>query len=364
MTTTMEKILSGNNLTGVIQAEKDGIPSVLPTGFFATSKRVSGNQITYDQVSGNRRTAQIVMYGSPSKRRSLKGVSQKTVTAISAKEHQIYDPSIFNKLRAVGTDVKNNKGVQEITRQTANFQFYFRNLRTAAIQSALLTGHIYVDGDGNLLPSATNAVQTIDYGIPATNTGQLLQIDGTTAIFGTSWDGSPDLSKDHDVLHSTALQRCGYPLRYAVYGKNVKEYLLNYASSAGMLVGNPDLQNTFRNGATTFSMFNLNWIPGYDAFFEDNDGAIQTILGDDQVAYMPEPDFTWYDLMEGSELIPSDLQTKASATDIADSLQEVNGMYSYATLVDDPLTIKQIAGDTFLPIIKVPKAIYIADVKF
>lgn len=364
MTTTMEKILSGNNLTGVIQAEKDGLPTILPAGFYATSKRVSGNQMTYDRVDGNRQLAQIVQYGSPSKRRNLKGVSQKTVTGISAKEHQVYDPSIFNKLRAVGTDVKNNKGVQEITRQTSNFQFYFKNLRTTAIQSALLKGYIYVDADGNLLPSATGAAQTIDYGIPATNTGQLKQIDGSTAIFGTTWSGSPDLSKDHDVLHSTALQRCGYPLRYAVYGKNVKEYLQDYASSAGMLVGNPELQNTFRNGATTFQMFNLTWIPGYDGFFIDQNGTAQTILGDDQVVYMPEPDFTWYDLMEGSELIPSDFQMKANAADIANSLQEMNGMYSYATLVDDPVTIKQIAGDNFLPVIKVPKAIYIADIKF
>lgn len=362
-THTIEEVLSPQNLSGLIQAEKDGLSTgLLPAGFTTVTRRVSGNQCTYDKVSGNRQVARLVQYGSESVRRKQKGVSQQTVTLMHTKEHQVYSPKTV--LRAVGTTEIDEKGQREIARQTANFQYYFRNLRTAAVQKVLMSGILYFDGDGNMLADATGAAYSIDMGIPASNKDQCLQIDGATAIFGTSWDGSPDLTKDHDVLHETALKRTGYPLRYAVYGKNVKQYLQDYASTAGLLSGNPELQNSFRNGNQTFNMFNLEWVPGYNAFFVDANGEAQEIIGDDDVAYLPEPDITWYEMIEGSEYIPTDLNIKGSAVDIASSLNEVNGMFSYATITDDPVAIKQIAGDTFLPVIKVPAAVYIATVKF
>jgi len=43
---------------------------------------------------------------------------------------------------------------------------------------------------------------------------------------------------------------------------------------------------------------------------------------------------------------------------------EIFGMFSYATVTADPPTVKQYAGDTFLPVICVPKSIFIATVKF
>jgi len=51
-----------------------------------------------------------------------------------------------------------------------------------------------------------------------------------------------------------------------------------------------------------------------------------------------------------------------SAVDVAHSLREQAGMFSYAEMLTDPPSIKMVAGDTFLPVIKVPKAVFIADV--
>ena len=41
--------------------------------------------------------------------------------------------------------------------------------------------------------------------------------------------------------------------------------------------------------------------------------------------------------------------------------KEINASYQ---VLSDPVTVKQVAGDTFLPVLKVPKAIFIATVKF
>jgi hypothetical protein len=44
--------------------------------------------------------------------------------------------------------------------------------------------------------------------------------------------------------------------------------------------------------------------------------------------------------------------------------QVVSGMFAYAVVTADPLTIKMVAGDTFLPVIKVPTAVFQATVNF
>ncbi len=39
-------------------------------------------------------------------------------------------------------------------------------------------------------------------------------------------------------------------------------------------------------------------------------------------------------------------------------------MFAYGVVNVDPVTIKRVAGDTFLPVLKVPKAVFAATVKF
>ncbi len=55
------------------------------------------------------------------------------------------------------------------------------------------------------------------------------------------------------------------------------------------------------------------------------------------------------------KLAPTDRAAAASA-----AMQF--GMFSYAKVTDNPVTVRHFAGDTFLPVLKVPAAVWIADV--
>jgi hypothetical protein len=68
------------------------------------------------------------------------------------------------------------------------------------------------------------------------------------------------------------------------------------------------------------------------------------------------------------EFVYSAAQGAALTQDAVGSLRSnvttAAGMFAYGLLNTDPVTVKMVAGDTFLPVLKVPGAIYIATVKF
>ena len=98
-------------------------------------------------------------------------------------------------------------------------------------------------------------------------------------------------------------------------------------------------------------------------FFADAAGVNQTFFGPDDVIFLPEPDPTWWEILEGTYNVPTSLGNVSSDGNSAmTDIQEVNGLFNYARINEDPVTVKHLAGDTMLPVLKVPKAIYIADV--
>ena len=110
----------------------------------------------------------------------------------------------------------------------------------------------------------------------------------------------------------------------------------------------------------------MTWLPAYDAFFEDANGVLQSLVGDDQVVFTPEPSPDWIGWLEGTYPVPTNIG--AVNMDATQSLRQnvttAAGMFAYGILSADPVTVKMVAGDTFLPVLKVPKAIYQATVRF
>jgi len=79
--------------------------------------------------------------------------------------------------------------------------------------------------------------------------------------------------------------------------------------------------------------------------------------------FTPDPSPEWWEVIQGTYPIPSDIGNVSN--DAMASLRNVSvepGMFSYAHVLSDPVTIKHLAGDTFLPVIKVPNAVVIATV--
>ena len=93
---------------------------------------------------------------------------------------------------------------------------------------------------------------------------------------------------------------------------------------------------------------------------------LQPLVGDDQVAFTPEPTPDWIGWLEGTYPVPTSVGTVNgdAALTLRSSVTTAAGLFAYGVLNVDPVTVKMVAGDTFLPVLKVPKAIFIAQVRF
>ena len=378
-TVSLQDVLGGPNLCGVIQGTTTGIANAFPPGFYQVDKTVDRDTGTYTRVTGTRTTARMAAYGSPSQHRSLKGIEAVPVKLIHTVESILLPVSDYMNLLQYDDAATQARGIQEVTRQVRAFRANFDNLRVAALTSLLFKGAIYSDGRGNLLPTAAGARTLAAFDVPPAHTGQLDPLGTGAAILSTSWDDpAADVDRQLLDLRQAAARVSGYPLRYAFYGKNVPAHLTN----------NAKLANYFAHGVTTTAgdgaaataylstaevpspLLGFTWRPAYDAFFEDADGVLQPLVGDNQIAFTPEPTPDWIGWLEGTYPVPTTVGTAAggATADAAQSLRAgvttAAGLFAYGVLSTDPVTVKMVAGDTFLPVLKVPKAVFIATVVF
>ena len=365
MSQTLEQILGGTNLTGVIQGTATGIPNVFPPEFYTSRHPVNGDTAEYTRIDGSRQTAHIAAYGSPSQQRELKNVSRIPVKLIHTIESILHKPNVLTNLLNFDSPTVQQLGIAEVTRQTRQFRQLFDNLRVASLTSMLFTGNINFDGNGALLPSASGAKVSVSFNVPAGNMGQLNALGGGN-ILDISWDSpSANISTQISNLKKAARKITGYPLVHAFYGQNVLDYLLANNKVKEMMKFNPSANARTLANEMPSNLFGMQWHPAYEAFFEDDQGNQQDLVGGDQVLFTPEPSMDWLDWLEGTYPVPNNVGHIAS--DAAAAMSNVGvatGMFSYGQVLSDPVTVKQVAGDTFLPVLKVPKAIFVATVKF
>ena len=357
--TTVQQIIGYEAMLGLVETIKTGVPEdIIPPGFMTPGQTVNGNQGKYIRVEGNRQTARMVQYGSPSQKRNLKGLSEIGVTLIHSFENQTHDVNTLMKLQDYQNPTQQVMGRQEIDRQTVSFFQLFRNLRISAFFSMLTKGAIYFDGSGNLLPTSSGAVTTVDYAVPAVNKNQ---IDG---IIGTTWaTAATDILGDVRAIKKKARQTTGYPLRHAFYGADILGYLLTNTKIKELINRNAGYQVVAAAGEIPQGLLGFEWHPIDDAFFVDNDASTQEWAGGDALILTPEPEASWFEWLQGTFPIPTNL---GAVTDTGvqqtSNIATAMGFFSYCKLIDDPVTVQQFAGDTMLPVLKVPSAIYICDV--
>ena len=364
MAKAIEALLHVDNFLRTIIKVTAGIPDgILPPRLFKPTDKTLGNTGFYYKVEGTRQVAQQVAYGAPSRSMVGKGVSKVPVTLMHAFENFPHDPNLIAILKSIDGATQ-KRGAEIVGRKIAELTTRFQNLRLAAWYSALANGKIWVDKDGNLLPSALGAVVTIDFGIPAGNKGAL-DWDGNGAIIGAAWSGAgTDIIGDLRELKKAAIALTGYKLEYAFYGPNLPGYFAANTTLKEYLARNQTANAALLKGEVPDGLMGLTWIDAQSAFFEDAAGVNRFFWGGDTVVFTPDPkNIGWWGFIEGSYNVPSEvgkLHTDAMAA--LKALREIFGMFGYAQVSHDPVGIVQYGGDTFIPVIAVPKAVFIADV--
>lgn len=359
-------ILGGPNLVGMIQATTSGIPDPFPADFYRVDAQVDGDTGEYTVFTGQRGTATVSAYGAASKAAQFRNVGKKAVKLLHSIESITLPVSAYINLLAYDDLSKQRLGIAEVTRQVKEFKRRFANLRVAAMTSALFKGRIYFDAAGNLLPGSTNAATTVDYGIPAGNVGRLDPFNtGTPILGGNAWNNaSADIDQQIQSLLQAAVQLTGYELKHAFYGKNVPHYLTGNTNLGNYFYRSPQFNPGFVATADIPNpLLGLTWHKAYYSFFEDQNGVRQPMVGDDQILFTPDPSPDWIGVLEGSYAVPTDVgRIGADEASAVSRMQVAHGLFAYGRQIDDPVTAKIVAGDTFLPAVKNPQAIYIATV--
>ena len=370
-------------MCGLIWGIKTGVPNPFPgdpmakTGFYTQDQEVEKDYGTYTRVRGTRQTALISAYGSPSQKRQLRDVEEVPVKLFHTVQSIDLKSSDFRGLinwDTKGSDIRiDPKGVQKIAFQISQFNDQIENLRISMLISLLFQGNVWFNGQGQVLTSSSGSRFSASTQQPSYCQGQLPCVGGVpntnTNIIDTTWSNtSSDIVQQIIALKQAAVRLTGYRLKYAFYGKNIPNYFLTNATIASFFIRDPVANREFmQTGDIPDPFVGLTWLPAYDAgFFEDASGNLQTgLVGDDQVVFTPEPSGEWLGWLAGGYDIPGVKSTvDSNAMAMLADMDVVYGKFAYSTLQLDPPSIKLVAGDTFLPVVKVPTAYFTATVKF
>ena len=154
----------------------------------------------------------------------------------------------------------------------------------------------------------------------------------------------------------------GHPITHAFYGVNIPGYIANDPVLQSIIRGSQRVAEEAITAEIPSSVGNLKWYPIDQAFFVDQSGNYQDWAGDNTIVFTPDPSTDWWEVIEGTYPVPRSIQLANDMGAVLGNLQQVAGPFSYAQVTTNPVSLQHFAGDTFLPILKNPAAIFIATV--
>jgi hypothetical protein len=353
-------ILGWRNISASVQKVRTGIPDPLPAEFSSVSEDVLGDRTTYVTFRGQRQVARRAEYGGPSRARKLQPVGDQSVTLLHFAEHIKLQQELVLRLRQAGDLLAQQKAQEFIAYQGAQFRTLFDNTRIAARILALSKGKIWFDANGYVLPTSSGADLTVDFSIPANNQNQL------NGIIDASWaTASTNIVQHIENIKVQAVRTTGRPIDMALYGANIANYLLTNTTAKAYFQFNPVLYQQFQANPGTLpdGLFGIRkWVRMAESFMEDSSGTVQPLWDPDLITFCPAVTRDWWTMFQGSLAVPKTFGVYKDADAALADVEIVYGMGGYAVLEIDPVNIKEVLFDTFMPTIKTGADVYQADV--
>lgn len=370
MSKSLQDILGWVAITKAVNAIKDGVPNPFPAWMFTVGAedKVIGDSVKFNRTYGTRKTARVVKYGAPPRHRELQDEDLVEVKMISFGEERQFRPYELQVLREYESTQNGDMAKRLVANNIKTLATMFGNSRIVAVATTLNKGNIYVDSDGNLLPSSSGAAVTISQQISSNNIGTIVAADSTN-IFGATGAGSwannaTDIPLQLRRLKESAGQAHWYEPRIALYGKNIPSYIQQNNFVLDYMARTPGLQGTNLKDNTIPDLFGFTWIPAWMASYTKDDGTKTSLWNADGITFMPDQSDAGavWSMFEGSNLVPRNLNLIASYESALNDLEMVWGSYGYGQLTHKPVSMCVVMGDTFLPAVKLPDTVYIADV--
>lgn len=368
MAKSLSQMLGINTMLKYVETPFGGVDSSpLPSSLFTLRVPVQGQTARWNQTANTRNVAPTNMSGAPARAVGLQEIKQREATCISAFNEMTHKADTWRNLVSLDTGLQ-DLGASWVDYQVREFNRLHDNLRISAVCSALFKGHIYTDANGDLLPTSSSNFVDVDLQVPSTNIGALSTLTAlpSTASWATT---STDILGQLEGIRKLAQQYSGRPIRYIFYGVNILNYLALNTAISNILHSNTPLATAFAQNQipTAFGMNGgdsrgggtgprVDWISAATLGFKDAGGTFRYWCGADQIVCIPEPDMGWYNLQEGTFMVPRALTLPQNPG--PDLFQEVRGRFSYCEIKTNPPGVTQYMGDTFLPCFTDPNAIF------
>lgn len=359
---TYQELFASTTLMQMVEKIKTGIPPVIPDAFMRVTGAVRRDLVEWAAIQGTRATPQLSGYNAPAQRKTGSVYEKHSATCLHMKTSFVHSVNdlLGNTLNPATNDV-DAIGESKITNELRQMLAECTNMRHTAVGSLLALGHIYADVEGNMLPSASGAIYDVNAGIGANN---LNQINGIIAV---DWDiVTAPIIEDIGAIKRAALQTTGYPLVHAFYGSDIPTWIAINDYAKEYLYRNAAMNDAYMtSGAIPPGFAGMQWHDMSSLFFVDQDGTVQTVWPTDVITFTPEPNPSWYGFIEGSYAIPTSLAMATDMLALLNNTRIVQGQFSFAqaTAEGGVLRVEQFVGDTIMPTLLNPDAVFIADVK-
>lgn len=252
------------------------------------------------------------------------------------------------------------KGRNEIERQLSMNARRHILTKMAFLYHMFFTTTIYVNKDGFLSASSTNAIMSFSSGIPSTHRARINP--GSGNLLGTSWaNPDADIPLMIDAIMAQA-DKEGVERPRIAFANGADKYIFRsnnkviaWYHGAGENLERSLSAETFEiNGLKIhFSQGNFNdaagtatpWVPaGSMAMFPD--------LGD------------WFLQAVGLEWVPAEATQSADPFGLLETLRPVYGDFSYAALVNNPVLLNVFMGSNFWYGFREPEAVWTPTIVF
>lgn len=279
----------------------------LQTFFGGSTRPVPGRSFSWDIFNETREVASGRMPGTGPAR-----ISPQPVGNVSGRFPRVHEsiPLLYEEVhnnRQMGSLNIDIAGESYVTAQEQILRQRFVNHREFQF-AAMLRGQYYYTRTGDdLAVSFTSGAETVNFQVPSGNKAKL-DVLGAGNILGDWSNAATDIPANIENLDAAYEQLTGYSLRHIWINSLGMQYLFNNtalkarAGTANVVFtryekisGSNDFEVVFK-GLPMYVFHVTNGVLNLS-------GTATKIIPDNRAAFMPDPDPTWVQMYEGSEVV-------------------------------------------------------------
>jgi len=317
----------------------------------------SGRYFSWDIYNDSRAVGEGRAPGTPPNRIAPNPVGN--VTGEFPRWHESI-PLLYEKIhnmRQVGSLNPDIAGESYITRQEAYLAQRAVNHREFQFLGMTRGKYWYTRTGDRLIPSLTSGSLSIDFQVPAGNKDQLDAL-GTGDIISVTWNtASTDIPLHVSNIDKASEVLTGRPIRHAWCNATRMNYILNndkIRSLAGSVNRPWDRYERMGDNDFVYVLTAIPWLTWHVTNgVVDLDGTTTALFSDDLVLFTPQPDSSWVQYMQGSEVVVE--YPGATPT-------ERFGAYFWAEPTTKPAGYELAGVMNGIPALYNPSCLFIADV--